>query len=79
MVLQQTTADADAGKSAEEKLADALNCVADDVDEEVEQVHDWVDEGGRGEVRCSARAVRRTCGANYRARPLTNLANERSP
>ena len=42
MVLQQTAAEAEAGKSAEEKLADALNYVADDVDEEVEQVHDYV-------------------------------------
>jgi hypothetical protein len=40
MVLQQTTADAEAAKAAEEELTDALNSVADDVDEEVEQVHE---------------------------------------
>ena len=68
MVLQQAAADAESGKSPEEKLADALNYVADDVDEEVEQVHDYVDEGGRGEVRLSVRAVSRTCSNSVRDR-----------
>ena len=73
MVLQQTAADADASESAEEKLADALNHMAGDVNEEVEQVHDYVDEVGRGEVRVSVPTVSGTCGANVRARTMTNL------
>jgi hypothetical protein len=50
-VFQQTATAADVGEATENKVKNSLNCVTEDIDDDVEQVHDCDYEGGAAEVR----------------------------